>query len=139
LTSSTPSTIEPLYVLDTHALIWYLRQDPKLGVQAKAVFEAAERHQTILIVPSIVVAELYYANAKHHLFPSFEAMYEDLIAKPYIRVVPFEHADVLDFDADSAVPEMHDRIITGVARRLNAPLLTSDPQIVSAGIVKTTW
>jgi hypothetical protein len=40
---------------------------------------------------------------------------------------------------DAAVQEMHDRIIAGVARRLGAPLISSDPLIAASGIVTIEW
>jgi PIN domain nuclease of toxin-antitoxin system len=60
-------------------------------------------------------------------------------AKPYFRFVPFLPDEVLDFDRDVPVPEMHDRIIVGLARRLNAPLITSDSLITSANIARVIW
>ena len=54
-------------------------------------------------------------------------------------LVAFEADDVLDFDRDSAVKEMHDRMIVGVARRLNAPLLTKDANITASGLVSIVW
>ena len=51
----------------------------------------------------------------------------------------FEAEDVLDFDADSAVKEMHDRMIVGVSRRLNAACLTKDLNITNSGLVKIIW
>jgi PIN domain nuclease of toxin-antitoxin system len=139
LTSSTPTNPEPLYVVDTHALIWYLLNDKKLSARAKALFEAAEQHQTMLIISAIVLAELYYANGKFQWFPDFRALYTDLISKPYLRFVPFDNQHVLDFDRDYLVPEMHDRIITGLAQRLNAPLITSDALITRANLVTIEW
>ncbi len=136
-TSST--TIRPLYVVDTNALIWYLKQDEKLGDHAIVVFEAAERGETRLIISAIAVAEMYYADKKHHLFHDFREAYLSLRARPYVRIVPFAPDDVLDFDQHSGVPEMHDRIIAGLAQRIGAPLLTSDPLIVGAGLVETVW
>jgi hypothetical protein len=38
--------IEPLYVVDTNALIWYLMDDRKLGRRAGEIFAAAERGET---------------------------------------------------------------------------------------------
>jgi predicted nucleic acid-binding protein len=136
-TSST--TIRPLYVVDTNALIWYLKRDKKLGTEATVVFAAAERGETRLIVSAIVVAELFFVDQKFHLFQDFSQTYADLKAKPYFRVVPFHPDDVLDFDRDQAVPEMHDRIVTGLARRIGAPLLTSDPLILAAKLVDIVW
>jgi PIN domain nuclease of toxin-antitoxin system len=136
---STTTSLEPLYVVDTHALIWYLLNDRKLGAQAKVIFQAAEQHQTLLVMSSIVLAELYYANLKHRWFPDFAVLHTELISRPYLRFVPVDPLHILDFIRDAAVPEMHDRIITGVARRLDAPLLTSDPLIIAAALVRTVW
>lgn len=133
------STTRPLYVVDTSALIWYLKEDRKLGAQAAAAFEAAERGETWLIVSAIVVAELFYADKKRRLFQDFRQTYLALKAKPYFRIVPFVPDDVLHFDQDSNVPEMHDRIIAGLARRIGAPLLTTDPLIIAAGLVEVVW
>lgn len=53
--------------------------------------------------------------------------------------VDFRPDDVLDFDTDALVPEMHDRIIVGVARRLGATCLSRDPAIEHSGLVPTIW
>jgi len=34
---------------------------------------------------------------------------------------------------------MHDRMIVGAARRLNAPLLTKDANVTASGLVKIVW
>jgi PIN domain nuclease of toxin-antitoxin system len=131
--------LEPFYVVDTHALIWYLLNDKKLGTDARTIFQSAEQHQTMLIISSIVLAELYFANVRNKWFSDFKELYEDIVSKPYIRFVPVDHTHILDFTSDMAVPEMHDRIIVGLARRLNAPLLTTDPLIISANLVRIVW
>jgi PIN domain nuclease of toxin-antitoxin system len=45
-------------VIDTMALIWYLKQDRKLSLTANRIFKAAEQGETQLLIPAIVVAEL---------------------------------------------------------------------------------
>jgi PIN domain nuclease of toxin-antitoxin system len=95
--NSTTTNLEPFYVVDTHALIWDLLNDKKLGQQAKVIFQAAEQNQTILIVPAIVLAELYYANLKNHWFADFTALYTDIISQPYVRFVPLDHTHIPDF------------------------------------------
>ncbi len=137
--SSLETPVEPLYVVDTHALIWYLTDASKLGNAASQVFEAAERGDTLLIVSAIVIAEMYYANRKHRWFSDFAAVYTQIKSRPYFRLIDFKADDVLAFDADSAIPEMHDRIIAGLARRLGAPLLSSDAQIKAASLVTIIW
>ena len=137
--SSNPPPVEPLYVVDTNALIWYLTNDNKLGKRASAIFDAAERGETLLIVSAITLDELYFANAKHRWFDDFSATYHALVAAPFFLFAPHFPEDVLAFDQHVAVPEMHDRIIVGLAQRLNAPLIASDPEIVNANIVTVEW
>jgi PIN domain nuclease of toxin-antitoxin system len=137
--NSTTTNLEPFYVVDTHALIWYLLGDKKLSQQAKAIFQAAEQNQTILIVSAIVLAELYFANVKNKWFDDFATLYADITSKPFIHFMPLDHTHIPDFMQDAAVPEMHDRIIAGIARRLGAPLISSDPLITVAGVVAVVW
>lgn len=42
------------YILDTHALVWYLEGNPKLGEQAKITMGAVD---SLLVLPLIAVAE----------------------------------------------------------------------------------
>lgn len=137
--SSSETSLEPLYVVDTHALIWYLTSNERLGIQASAVFRAAEQGETTLIVSAVVVAELYFANQKYGWFADFTETYQKLREKPYFHFIDFKADDTLDFDRDASVPEMHDRIITGLAKRLDASLITSDSLIKSSNTVKITW
>lgn len=137
--SSSENPIEPLYVVDTHALIWYLTDDKKLGAHAAKVFAAAEQGESRLIIPAIVIAEMYFANKRHAWFADFGKMFQILKAAPYFRFVPFVASHVLDFDRDTSVPEMHDRMIVGLARRLGAPLLSVDLQIAASDLVPLVW
>lgn len=45
------------YVVDTHALVWYLTNDTRLGVGARQVLDDPS---ALLVIPTIVLAE-----AKH--------------------------------------------------------------------------
>ena len=137
--TSSPETTDPAYVVDTQALIWWLTDRQKLGARARGVFDAAERGETRLIISAIVIAELYYANRKWRLFADFGSVLGRLKAQPYITLVPFTPDDVQEFPQDDAVPEMHDRLIAGLARRLGLPLVTSDDQIRDAGLVPVVW
>jgi predicted nucleic acid-binding protein len=106
-----------------------LTTNKKLSKQAARIFSAAENGETRIYISAVVVAEMYYADKKWKLFENFAQTYAELKNKPYFRFVPLVADDVVDFDKDAAVPEMHDRILSGVARRLGAPLLTPDPLV----------
>lgn len=43
------------YVIDTHALVWYLTDDPRLGKKARQILETDGNQ---LILPAIVLAEV---------------------------------------------------------------------------------
>ncbi len=49
----------------------------------------------------------------------------------------YANPDAPDMSEDAFHAQMH--IIAGVARRLGAPLISSDPLITSAAIVKMVW
>lgn len=127
------------YVADTHALFWYLTGSTKLGAGAKVAFDEGVTGNAIIFVPAIVLAELYFLNEKIGSPLNFTDVLKTLRSNSQFSFVHFRATDVLDFDNDKLVPEMHDRIITGVARRNKADCLTIDKQIVSSGLVNIVW
>ena len=127
------------YVTDTHALYWYLRAAPQLSAKARAVFFAGEQGQPRIHIPSIVLAELYYLNVKYGRPLDFAQEYQRLAAAGQFRFVDFRAADVSRFDTLVTIPEMHDRIIAGVAYVMNVPLLTRDPAIIDSKLVQVIW
>ncbi len=65
--------------------------------------------------------------------------YDDLLDRTPFMFIPLDPDHIREFSRDVAVPEMHDRIIAGVARRLNIPLITADPLIAAANVVRIVW
>jgi len=45
------------FVVDTHALIWFISRDPRLGNRARAILRDPDVR---LIIPAIVLAEIKY-------------------------------------------------------------------------------
>jgi PIN domain nuclease of toxin-antitoxin system len=127
------------YVTDTHALYWYLTASLKLGATAQGVFLNGEQGKARIHIPTIVLAELYYLNVKYRRPLEFTQEYQRLVNAGQFRFVDFRAEDVLRFDALAAIPEMHDRIITGVAYVMNLPLLTRDPEIIGSKLIQTIW
>jgi predicted nucleic acid-binding protein len=110
-----------------------------LGTHARAAFLAGEQGQGRIYVPSIVLAELHYPNVKYNRPLEFSQEYERLASAGQFHFVDFRAVDVLRFDALAAIPEMHDRIIAGVAYALHLPLLTRDVDIAVSQAVQTVW
>ena len=128
-----------LYVADTHALFWYFTASPLLGAQARAAFDEGKQGQALIYIPAIVLAELYFLNEKKQRPIDFAATFALLTQSAQFVLLPFEPIDALQFERDKAVSDIHDRIIVGVARRVNAALLTRDAQIEKGGVVATVW
>lgn len=127
------------YVTDTHSLLWYVSRSSRLGQKAFAVFQDAEAGTALIHIPAIVFAELFYLNVKLKKPIDFAAKFAELEQAPQFVLTPFDPEDVLDFDRDSGVAEMHDRMIVGLARRLGCPLLTVDRNITESGAVDVVW
>lgn len=127
------------YVVDTHSLFWYLIASPKLGPNAKAAFDEAKNGAAFIHISAIVLAELYYLNAKYSSPLNFANELKKFEAGSQFVLTPLEPDDVSEFDLDIRISEMHDRIIVGLARRLDAPLITIDKNIAESDLVKVIW
>lgn len=136
---ATETRIDSVYVLDTHAIIWYSTDDIILGQQAVRVFNAAERDETRLLISAISIAEIYYANKKHHWYPDFKKFCQEVVDTPFFELIPFNPHDTIQSDELAAVPEMHDRIIAGLAVRLGVPLISSDLVVTGSQLVRIVW
>jgi PIN domain nuclease of toxin-antitoxin system len=51
-------------VTDTHGLIWYLENSPRLGSSASKTFDACDRGEAIIYVPTICLVEIIYLQEK---------------------------------------------------------------------------
>lgn len=52
-----------VYVIDTHALLWYLLSPEKLGLKALSAFEEIQTGD-LLVIPAVVVAEMVMVSQK---------------------------------------------------------------------------
>ncbi len=53
-----------MFVVDTHALLWHLTEDTKLGRKAKEVLDKADRGETTAVIPAIILAEALFILEK---------------------------------------------------------------------------
>lgn len=127
------------FVTDTHSLFWHLSNYPKLGHNAVSAFEDAEAGNALIHIPAIVFAELFYLNIKLGKPIDYAAKFREIEQATHFVLTPLDPEDILDFERDSSVSEMHDRMIVGLARRLGCPLLTRDGNIRTSGAVDIVW
>ena len=132
-----------MIVLDTHALIWAVEGDRRLGATASSLIE--ETIQTDRLGVSAITpweVALLVERGRLRLGRELNRWIEDVLALPGVSLVPIEPGIAIDsvrlpgdFHADPA-----DRFIVATARHLDAPLLTADRQILAyaaAGHVRT--
>ena len=127
------------FVIDTHALWWYLNSSNRLSPAAAAAFMLAASGNATLIVPAIVVAEYHFLSVKvrEPVTPS-----DLLLALTAVRGVEFSALgqEQLEFlDRLPEIPEMHDRLIAADAVIRGAPLVTRDAALIASPQVDTIW
>jgi len=126
------------YVTDTHSILWYFTQDPRLSKRALEVFEGTVR-EGFIIIPAVVLAEIMFIAKKGRITLTFEETLE--------KIERYENFDLAPLDLDilkvankiEADLEMHDRLIVATALYFNATLITKDRRIVNAAICPTIW
>ena len=132
--------IRPLrFVVDTHALWWYLTSHERFPPAAANVFRMAGTGEARVIVPAIVVAELYYLSEKVGipLTPSDLMERLDQLTGIELSVMGLEQLELLPLLTE--IPEMHDRLIAAAAMALDAAIVTRDPDLLASPQVATVW
>ena len=123
-----------MIVLDTHVMVWAVEGDRRLGTNACAAIEAAERAGAIGIsaITPWEITQLAERN-RLRLVQEVGTWIEAVLALPGMRLMPIEPAVALDsvrlpgpFHADPA-----DRLIIATARHSGARLVTADGTILS--------
>jgi PIN domain nuclease of toxin-antitoxin system len=130
------------YVVDTHALIWFLEGNPRLGIAAKTVLMDPVSE---LILPAIALAEaVWIVDRGKTSIPSVRSLL-DLIAQDS-RVVlhPLDWGIIAQSIGLSPINEMHDRQIVSTAKILEVQgeqvaLLTCDQNITASNVVTIVW
>ena len=105
------------YVTDTHSILWYFTEDPRLSKRAFDVFERTVR-EGFIIIPAVVLAEIMFIAKKGRITLTFEETLR--------KIERYENFDLAPLDVDilkvankiEANLEMHDRLIV-----FNRPLL----------------
>ena len=132
----------PDAVTDTHGLIWYLEDSPLLGAEASRAFDACERGEITIYVPTICLVEVLYLQEKGRIPADSKTQLETELKSGASNLVLADLTiDVVDAMASvsrSIVPDMPDRIIAGTALYMRLPLISRDRQL-QLSQVDTIW
>jgi PIN domain nuclease of toxin-antitoxin system len=129
-------------IADTHALIWYLLDSPRLSAPASAQFETCRTTGSRVGVSSISIVEIIYLVEKGRIPPAtLPLLQESLSEQPaLLEIVPMTQAIALAVQQvpRQQVPDLPDRIIAATALHLGVPLITRDGKI-SLTAIETVW
>jgi PIN domain nuclease of toxin-antitoxin system len=129
----------PMFVADTHSLLWYFARPKLLGPAARAAFEQVASGEAELVVPVIVLAELIFALESKPLSANFDLVLSQLQASSNVVITDWTLARTLDLRTLKVIPEMHDRVIVAEALAHGATLITRDQAITASGLVPVVW
>ena len=126
------------YVTDTHSLVWYFTENPRLSRKALKVFEKTEKEGTI-IIPAVVLAEIMYIAKKGRITMSFAETVKKIEDSENFEITPLDltilkKANKIDYEL-----EMHDRLIVATAMFFDAPILTKDQTIKESNLCRVIW
>ena len=129
-------------IADTHAAIWYLFSDPRLGRAALDFIDATIVNGDHIGISAVTLAEMIYLIEKKRI-PS-NAL-EDILAaisdpKMVLQEVPLDAGIVVKMKQvpREEIPDFPDRIIAATAHFYGVPVLSRDGRIRSSAI-KTVW
>ena len=125
-------------LLDTHAAVWLLQGDPRLGSAARRALSSGDAEPPY--VSDIVLLEISLLVGSGRVVPG-------VTPPAFLRRFAAE-LQVLPIDAEiaAAVPELplphadpFDRVIVATAMRHRLRLVTRDRAIRESGLVDTLW
>ena len=128
-----------MYVTDTHSLIWFITESSSLSSKVKEIFEKAEKGENIIVIPTIVLAEMIHISERKGFEESLNKIIHMVNTSTNYLIYDLEVAVVLECRSLIKIPEMHDRIITATARILKAKVLTKDKEIKDSNYIETIW
>ena len=132
------------YILDTHALVWFLEGNKRLSRMARTVISSADSQ---MILPIIALAEAaliiergrttisdvsrfaarVYADSRIEIYPLTLDVFERSLSPEGLRI-----------------PELHDRFIVSTGLHLQdlgdtVQIITKDEKITQAGVLSVVW
>jgi PIN domain nuclease of toxin-antitoxin system len=124
----------PLYVTDSHSLIWYLLDSPKLSFNASEVFKTVEQGRAKLLIPAIVIAEIIFIVQSGKVQADLDSLLLDIQESDNFQISPLGLDELICLKEQIEIPEMHDRLIVCEALLKKGKIITKDKQIKDSGL-----
>jgi PIN domain nuclease of toxin-antitoxin system len=127
------------FVTDTHALLWWFTNSSKISQTASEIFEKNEDGESVIFIPTIVVAEALSIFDKKRISFDFKRLFKKIIDSENYIVIPLDIPILQKLVELKDIPELHDKIIVSTAKYLNSPLITKDKFLRNLPHLKTIW
>ncbi len=125
-------------VLDTHAIIWVLDNDPRLGTKARQLVQGSQSSDLAISDMSLLEIALLIDRRKIPLTDPCNVFLQKVEQKfTVVPINPDIAADAVSLNLPQGDP--FDRIITATARFLSTRLLTCDRKIIASQCATTLW
>jgi predicted nucleic acid-binding protein len=128
-----------MYVADTHAFLWFLARDRRLGKKARSVFLQADEGEAAIVIPSIVLMEALHICEKHRIEVEFRKILGKVRGALNYPTYPLDLRIIEECQKLPKSLELHDRVIIATAKLIGAKVLTKDDDIVNSELVETVW
>jgi PIN domain nuclease of toxin-antitoxin system len=129
-------------VTDTHALIWYLEDSPRLSVAANQLFDRCDRGEIIIYVPTICLVEMIYLQEKGRISSQLKTKLDRELMLGNTGMILYDLTigvvEALATIPRDSIPDLPDRIIAATAVHLVLPLISRDSKI-AASKVNAIW
>ena len=128
------------YVTDTHSLVWYLTDDPKLSIDAKRIFKNVDDVQDYIFIPCIIFFELLYLIEKKRVALDLDSFIAMVSSSKNYRVEPLclpiiEKSRMIPREK---ISDPWDRLIAATSLHLSFPLITRDQSLREMGL-EVVW
>ena len=126
------------FVIDTQAMVKHLvGESLVINKAVDRILKDADQGLNVIVVPAVVAFEIAYLNEKGRIPIGVDRL-RALIdgASNYIEE-PISYEIVESAFSILDIPELHDRLIAGVARYIGAPVLTNDPVTLKSRYVQS--
>lgn len=127
------------FVTDTHALIWWFTDNPKISQKATEIFERCEKGENIIFIPSIVLAESLSIFDKKRVLFDFKKLLKQIQESDNFVLIALDYPVLQKMLVLKNIPELHDKIIVATAKYLNLPIITKDKMLQNLFNLKTVW
>ena len=127
------------YVVDTHALVWFLAGDRRLSLEARRVLRSAQADEVIVLVSTIVLAEVLYIAEKKRVPVDFSELLSRMRGGGGYQIVDFDLAVLLEMRNLPQALELHDRALAATALVYDAALITKDRELQKLDRPLVVW